>query len=76
MTKRQRQKIYLKMKDPQEAREIFFKTFNPEPIQDAEEISVHESSGRITKEPIFAKISSPPYHSAAMDGIAVRAEDT
>ena len=76
MTKRQRQKIYLKMKDPQEAREIFFKTFNPEPIQDAEEISVHESSGRITKEPIFAKISSPPYHSAAMDGIVVRAEDT
>jgi len=76
LTKKQRQKIYLKMKDPQEAREIFFKTFNPEPIQDAEEISVHESSGRITKEPIFAKISSPPYHSAAMDGIAVRAEDT
>lgn len=76
MTKKQRQKIYLKMKDPQEAREVFFKTFNPEPIQDAEEISVHESSGRITKEPIFAKISSPPYHSAAMDGIAVRAEDT
>jgi putative molybdopterin biosynthesis protein len=76
LTKKQRQKIYLKMKDPQEAREVFFKTFNPEPIQDAEEISVHESSGRITKEPIFAKISSPPYHSAAMDGIAVRAEDT
>ena len=76
MTKRQRQKIYLKMKDPQEAREVFFKTFSPEPIQDGEEISVHESCGRITKEPIFAKISSPPYHSAAMDGIAVRAEDT
>jgi len=76
LTKRQRQKIYLKMKDPQEAREVFFKTFSPEPIQDGEEISVHESSGRITKEPIFAKISSPPYHSAAMDGIAVRAEDT
>ena len=76
MTKRQRQKIYLKMKDPQEAREVFFETFNPEPIQEGEEISVHESCGRITKEPIFAKISSPPYHSAAMDGIAVRAEDT
>ena len=76
MTKKQRQKIYLKMKDPQEAREVFFKTFNPESIQDAEEISVHESCGRITKEAIFAKISSPPYHSAAMDGIAVRAEDT
>lgn len=76
MTKKQRQKIYLKMKDPKEALEVFFETFNPEAIQDAEEISVHESSGRITKEAIFAKISSPPYHSAAMDGIAVRAEDT
>ncbi|MBW1716251.1 MAG: molybdopterin biosynthesis protein [Deltaproteobacteria bacterium] len=76
MTKKQPQKIYLKMKDPQEALELFFETFNPEAIQDAEEISVHESCGRITKEPIFAKISSPPYHSAAMDGITVRAEDT
>ncbi|MBW2334937.1 MAG: molybdopterin biosynthesis protein, partial [Deltaproteobacteria bacterium] len=26
--------------------------------------------------PVFAKVSSPSYHSAAMDGIAVLAEDT
>ncbi len=72
----QRQKIYLKMKDPKEALAIFFKRFNPEPITEGEEIPVHESPGRVTAEPVFAKISSPSYHSAAMDGIAVLAEDT
>jgi putative molybdopterin biosynthesis protein len=72
----QRQKIYLRMKDPKEALEIFFTRFNPEPIMEAEEIPVLESPGRITAAPVFAKISSPSYHSAAMDGIAVLAEDT
>ncbi len=71
-----RQKIYLKMKDPREAREVFFGQCDPGRIQQAEEIAVQDSVGRITAEPVFAKISSPPYHSAAMDGIAVRAEDT
>ena len=71
-----RQKIYLKMKDPKEALEIFFKHFRPEPIPDAEEVSVHDSPSRITAEPVFAKISAPPFQSAAMDGVAVRAEDT
>jgi len=72
----QRQKIYLKMKDLKEALEIFFTAFDPKPILEAEEIHVHESPGRITAEPVFAKFSSPSYHSAAMDGIAVLAEDT
>ena len=34
------------------------------------------SVGRVTAEPLFARISSPPYHCAAMDGIAVRAQTT
>jgi len=71
-----RQKIYLKMKDPREALEIFLNTCNPEPILETEEIPVQESPGRMTGEPIFAKISSPSYPSAAMDGVAVSAEDT
>jgi len=71
-----RQKIYLKMKDPKEALEIFFKNFDPEPIPDAEEVSVQDSPRRITAEPVFARISAPPFQSAAMDGVAVRAEDT
>jgi putative molybdopterin biosynthesis protein len=32
--------------------------------------------GRVTVEPIFARHSVPHYHASAMDGIAVRAEDT
>jgi putative molybdopterin biosynthesis protein len=31
---------------------------------------------RVTAEPIWAKVSSPNYHASAMDGFAVRAEDT
>lgn len=32
--------------------------------------------GRVTAEPVWAKVSSPHYHASAMDGFAVRAEDT
>lgn len=32
--------------------------------------------GRILSEPIWAKISSPHYHASAMDGYALRSEDT
>ncbi len=32
--------------------------------------------GRVTSEPIWAKISSPHYHASAMDGFAVRAINT
>lgn len=32
--------------------------------------------GRVLSEPVWAKISSPHYHASAMDGFAVRAEDT
>lgn len=42
----------------------------------AEKVPAHESAGRVTAEPIFARCSSPTYHSAAMDGIAVRSTDS
>jgi len=41
-----------------------------------ETIPVDESLGRITAEPVFARLSSPFYNGAAMDGIAVRFQDT
>lgn len=42
-----------------------------------EEIPVDEQAlGRVLAEPVWAKISSPHYHAAAMDGFAVRAKDT
>jgi len=43
---------------------------------EAEKIKVKEALGRVTAEPVFAKWSSPYFHSAAMDGYAVRSKDT
>jgi putative molybdopterin biosynthesis protein len=43
---------------------------------DAEEIPVVDALGRATAAPIFARLSVPHYHASAMDGIAVRAEET
>ncbi|HLO30719.1 MAG TPA: molybdopterin biosynthesis protein [Anaerolineales bacterium] len=43
----------------------------------AESIPLDEQAlGRVTAEPIWAKISSPHYHASAMDGFAVRAMAT
>ncbi|MBI4683771.1 MAG: molybdopterin biosynthesis protein [Nitrospirae bacterium] len=42
----------------------------------AETIAAKDSLGRITAEPLMAKVSSPFYHSSAMDGYAVRFPDT
>lgn len=41
-----------------------------------EMVPLDQAMGRVTAEPVWAKISSPHYDSAAMDGIAVRARDT
>jgi putative molybdopterin biosynthesis protein len=42
-----------------------------------EEIPLDENAvGRVLAEPVWAKINSPHYHASAMDGFAVRAEDT
>jgi len=41
-----------------------------------ESVPAEQAAGRITAEPVFAKCSSPTFHSAAMDGIAVAAKQT
>ena len=53
----------------------FFKEKASVPIAD-EIVSVKKSLGRITAQAVTAKFSSPYFHSAAMDGYAVRARDT
>lgn len=68
--------VYLAMKNLDEAREIFISRFGRNKMTLAEEISTENALGRVTAEPVFAKISAPSYHSAAMDGIVVRAEET
>ena len=67
--------VYLDMKSLEEAKEIFSRIWR-EKRTSQEEIPSEESLGRVTSEPVFARISAPSYHSAAMDGIAVRAEET
>jgi putative molybdopterin biosynthesis protein len=68
--------IYLKKKSLEEARTILAKELVKLIHLGTEMIPVIHALGRITAEPLFAKISSPPFHCAAMDGIAVKAEST
>lgn len=64
------------MKTLEEARELLFKTFRPVEPQLSETIPVPDAVGRVLAEAVFAKLSSPSFHAAAMDGIAVMAENT
>ncbi|WP_462324670.1 molybdopterin biosynthesis protein [Desulfoplanes sp.] len=41
-----------------------------------ETIPSHRAAGRVLAGPVYAKTSSPTFHSAAMDGIAVKANST
>ena len=68
--------IYLQMKSIEEARKLFFDRVKFETTLGQETVSVQQAVGRITAEAVFAKFSAPPYHAAAMDGIAVMAETT
>ena len=43
---------------------------------EAEEIPVAQANGRITARAVWAKLSSPHYHASAMDGYALRAQDS
>lgn len=68
-------KRYLKKTPLAEAKRLFLAGIDPAKLVN-ETVSVEDALHRITAEPVFAKISSPHYHAAAMDGICVRAEDT
>jgi len=41
-----------------------------------ERVTLDEALSRVTAEPIWARTSSPHYHAAAMDGVAIRSETT
>jgi putative molybdopterin biosynthesis protein len=64
------------MKSLAEARDIFFNCLDYAALLGDEEIPTLEAQGRVLAEPVFARFSSPNFHAAAMDGIAVWAEDT
>lgn len=68
--------VYLKMKTLEEAREILFTRFSHITCLSGETVPVPDAVGRVTAESVSARLSSPNFHSAAMDGIAVKAENT
>jgi len=45
-------------------------------LMGAERVSLDRALHRVTAHPIWARVPSPHYHAAAMDGAAVQAEDT
>lgn len=71
-----RRNVYLKMKTLSEAREILFNHFRFSSVLSSEIVAVPDAVGRVLSEPVTARLSSPGFHSAAMDGIAVKAAST
>ncbi len=71
--------IYLEGTPLEEALEKWLRKLDSEkavrPLS-GETVQVKDSLGRVTAEAVIAKISSPFYHSSAMDGYAVRFLDT
>lgn len=72
-----RKNLYLETVELEEAKRLYYDKLATKitPLP-AEEIPLGEALGRVTTEAIFARFSSPLYNASAMDGIAVKAEDT
>ena len=67
--------VYLKLTGLAEARKLWLAAVGSSPLG-AETISLREAHGRTLATAAVAGLSSPAFHGAAMDGIAVRAADT
>ncbi len=70
-------KVYLSMMSLEEARSLFdraLEDFYSE--KKVELVDVRRALGRVTSQAVFASLSSPSFHSCAMDGIMVNSKDT
>ncbi|MCB2184393.1 MAG: molybdopterin biosynthesis protein [Desulfobulbaceae bacterium] len=70
-----KRKIYLNMHTLEEAQQIFQEQL-AHSLTDEEEVDVRNACDRVTSRQVPARFSSPAFHGAAMDGLAVRAEET
>ena len=68
--------IYLETVPPEEAVLRARSALDRDALVAGETLPTHEAAGRVTAGPIHARYSSPTFHAAAMDGIAVKAETT
>lgn len=74
-----KRKIYIETVPLEEAQERWRRRLQEEGLDkppSPERVKVIDSLGRVTAEAVTAKISSPFFHSAAMDGYAVRFSET
>jgi putative molybdopterin biosynthesis protein len=71
-----KRRIYLHMKSPDEARELFLSRFDIKNMLAPEEVATVAARTRVTAAPVWARWSSPAAHQAAMDGFAVAAAST
>lgn len=69
--------VYLKLMEVEEARHKWLEAIDRQcAAPGSEKIDLVECAGRVCSKPVFALRSSPAFHGAAMDGYAVKAEDT
>ena len=68
--------IYLETVPPEEAVLRARSALDRDSLIASEPLPTHEAAGRVTAGPIYARYSSPTFHAAAMDGVAVKAEST
>jgi putative molybdopterin biosynthesis protein len=68
--------IYLDLMSIPEAIAKVTAALDRDALINLETIPSHEACGRVLARPVYAKTSSPTFHSAAMDGIAVKAAST
>ncbi|NPA95663.1 MAG: molybdopterin biosynthesis protein [Thermodesulfobacteria bacterium] len=71
-----KRRIYLKMQELGVAQDLLCRRYDPGDLVGEEEIPSRNAAARVTSRPVFARISSPGFHSAAMDGFAVVAQST
>mgnify|MGYP001234685223 CR=1 FL=1 len=68
--------VYLEMVSVEEALKAALAALDRDRLMLSESVPSHEAAGRVTAAPVFARYSSPTFHSAAMDGFAVQSAAT
>ncbi|MEM1579126.1 MAG: molybdopterin-binding protein, partial [Archaeoglobaceae archaeon] len=67
-------KIFREIMTVEEAKKVLFENYKP--LRKTEEVELIKATGRVLAEDVYAFFSIPPFDRAAMDGYAVKAEDT
>lgn len=68
-------KVYLKLATLEDAQKILLANFAQSPLA-TETVPLARAQGRVLAENAVARLSSPAFHGAAMDGVAIRAADS